>query len=415
MIGSQDAYRWVTSLYLMQGIPFGLVAVVSPVIYKAFNLSNSEIALYTSLFTLPWVLKVFFSPALERISTKRNITLFSQFSLAFFIFLLGCSIFYYEIAYYTGIIFTVIAIFGAVQDITIDGIYLESLSLKQQAKFIGIRTICYQLGKLIAQGGLIYFVGWLSITYSTNFKWSIACYLLSFLVLIFTFYNFRFIPVSKIFVDHSNKGNLFETYQTVLLAFSKQPKLWASLGFIFIYNFPESQMMKILPLFMLDGAKQGGLALSFSEVGVIYGVVSVAVMLIGAFLSGFLLEKFTLKKCLIIFTLLATLTNASFLLFDFYPMNTVNLVTFCVIISQFAFGLSNGAYMYYLVGLFSNQSYAMSFYAISTATMLFGVIFSGSIAGYIQYFLGYYGFFIYIVTLGLIITLFSIFYMKSKT
>ena len=56
------AWAWVPSLYFAEGLPYAFVMIVSVVLYKKLDISNSEIVLYTSWLYLPWVIKPFWSP-----------------------------------------------------------------------------------------------------------------------------------------------------------------------------------------------------------------------------------------------------------------------------------------------------------------------------------------------------------------
>ena len=51
------SWFWVPSLYYAEGRPYAFVMIVSVVMYKKLNISNSEIALYTSWLYLPWGIK----------------------------------------------------------------------------------------------------------------------------------------------------------------------------------------------------------------------------------------------------------------------------------------------------------------------------------------------------------------------
>ena len=89
MLAFKKIYRWVPSLYVMQGLPFGLVTIVSAILYKTFNFSNTSITFYTSLLVLPWLFKPLFSPVLEGLASKRALVLLSQFLMAALFFFIG--------------------------------------------------------------------------------------------------------------------------------------------------------------------------------------------------------------------------------------------------------------------------------------------------------------------------------------
>ena len=64
-------WTWIPTLYFAEGIPYVVVMTVSVIMYKRLGISNTEIALYTGLLYLPWVIKPFWSPFVDLIKTKR--------------------------------------------------------------------------------------------------------------------------------------------------------------------------------------------------------------------------------------------------------------------------------------------------------------------------------------------------------
>jgi len=402
----QSSYQWVPSVYLMQGLPFALVTVVSAVLYKNFGFSNSVIAFYTSFFTLPWTIKFLFAPFLEKLTSKRTLTLLMQYTLVVLTLSLALVLYLFSSFYLLGIIFLMMALVSAVHDTSSDGIYLEYLNYTTQAKLIGVRTVFYQLGKLICQGGLLFAVGYFSIA-NKKLTWSCALALFALFTWLIVLYNQKKLSVYPPVKRKNFSVNTFttqNTYKNVWLELRQLPHLIIVLIFILIYNLPQAQIMKIIPLFMLDHPAQGGLGLGVEQVGIIYGTLGVISMLLGSTLAGLLLEKFTLKNCLFPFTLLAVLANISYLLLTIYSAHAIWQITSCVLLAEFAYGLTNGAYMLYLVHMFSNRHYAMSLYAIGTAFMQLGMMIGASFSGYLQLAFGYEGFFVWIIVIGLVIS-----------
>jgi MFS transporter, PAT family, beta-lactamase induction signal transducer AmpG len=64
-------WRWISTLYFGQGLPYVAVMTLAVVMYKNLGVSNTDIALYTSWLYLPWVIKPFWSPLVELWRTKR--------------------------------------------------------------------------------------------------------------------------------------------------------------------------------------------------------------------------------------------------------------------------------------------------------------------------------------------------------
>ena len=65
------AWKWIPSLYIAEALPYVAVMTVSVMMYKRLDISNTDIALYTSWLYLPWVIKPLWSPFVDLIKTKR--------------------------------------------------------------------------------------------------------------------------------------------------------------------------------------------------------------------------------------------------------------------------------------------------------------------------------------------------------
>jgi len=76
---SRNPWLWVPSLYVAEGLPYVMVMMVSGIMYKRLDISNTELALYTSWLYLPWVIKPLWSPVVDLLKTKRFWILIMQF------------------------------------------------------------------------------------------------------------------------------------------------------------------------------------------------------------------------------------------------------------------------------------------------------------------------------------------------
>lgn len=397
VINALKTHRWIPSVYLMQGLPFGLVCMVAPILYKTFGFNNTDIALYTSLLTLPWMVKFFLAPALEGVATKRTFTWVTQILIASFIFFLACNFFHTHWYVLSLMLFGMIAVVAAIHDTNSDGLYLECLDAKTQAHFIGVCSLFYQMGKLLSQSAFIILIGFFVTFFGKEKAWQLAFFILSAGVFLLAFYHQKKLPAAVPIIPQLNWQAICRSYKNVLQEFKQLPHFVSTLIFIFFYNLPEAQLMKIFPLFVLDKKQFGGLALSMSDAGILSSV-ALAGILAGMMTAGFLLARFTLKKCLIPFTLLSVLGNVTYFWISYFSVYSLTQVMLGLLIAQFCFGLGNSAYMLYLINLFSTtKKYAMSLYALGTAIMLAGMMVMGSVSGYLQSVLGYNGFFLWII------------------
>lgn len=393
MTAANSPYRWVPTVYSMQGLPAALVMYVSLVFYKNFQLNNIAITIITSLYVLPWLFKPLLAPLLENLGSKKNLVVATQLIMTCLLLLLITSLSSVHFFFLSSFIFFSIAFTAALHDISSDGLYIVALSRHTQAQYVGVRTIFYQLARLTCQGGLIFYAGHLTFSHNTLTAWQIALSLLAVLMLMITIYHYKTLPETlEIKPPHRNKK-----FSTVFNTFKALPNLFIIIVFAVFYNFPESQLVKIAPLFLLDKTTQGGLAISTQNVGLIYGTIGTACMLIGITISGFLINRFSLKQCLLPVTFFAALMSISYLILSIFQFNHIGLLIVLIGLAQLGFGLANGIYMLWLLQIFAKGIYSMSLYAIGTTLMILGSIFAGAISGYIQHLLGYIGFFIWII------------------
>ncbi len=154
----RNPWSWVPSLYFIEGIPYTVVMVVSVVMYKMLGISNTDIALYTSLLYLPWVLKPLWSPIVDNLKTKRWWILLMQFVLGILFACIALTIpttnfFKISIAFLWLMAFT-----SATHDIAADGFYMIGLDEGDQALFNGIRSAFYRVAMLMGQGVFVILV-----------------------------------------------------------------------------------------------------------------------------------------------------------------------------------------------------------------------------------------------------------------
>ncbi len=161
----RNNWWWIPSLYFAQGIPYVVVMTMSVIMYKRLGISNTDVALYTSLLYLPWVIKPLWSPFVDIFKTKRTWILSMQLLIAIALLVVGASI--QTAAFFTlslGI-FWVMAFSSSTHDIAADGFYMLSLSKHDQTWWNGIRSTAYRIAMIVGSGLLIVFAGMLENTH----------------------------------------------------------------------------------------------------------------------------------------------------------------------------------------------------------------------------------------------------------
>lgn len=157
----RNPWAWVPTLYFAEGIPYVVVNTVAVILYKRLGISNTDIALFTGLLYLPWVIKPFWSPFVDLIKTKRWWVVLMQLFIAIGFVAIA---FFIPLSFYfkaTLLIFWLIAFSSATHDIAADGYYMLALDDGQQSFFVGIRSTFYRFASITGQGLLIILAGFL--------------------------------------------------------------------------------------------------------------------------------------------------------------------------------------------------------------------------------------------------------------
>ena len=152
-------WAWVPSAYFAEGIPYVLTIIVSVVMFKKMGISNKDIAYYTSLLYLPWVIKPLWSPIVEMFKTKRWWILLMQLLMSFCMAAVAFVIPMPNFFKISIIFLWIIAFSSATHDIACDGFYMLGLTKHQQAAFVGIRSTFYRLAMITGQGFLVILAG----------------------------------------------------------------------------------------------------------------------------------------------------------------------------------------------------------------------------------------------------------------
>ena len=63
------------------------------------------------------------------------------------------------------------------------------------------------------------------------------------------------------------------------------------MAFLLLYRFAEAQLVKLVTPFLLDGTEVGGLGLSTTEVGIVYGTVGIIALTVGGLLGGYVISR----------------------------------------------------------------------------------------------------------------------------
>ncbi|AXB56886.1 MFS transporter [Flavobacterium fluviale] len=403
---------WIPLLNFASGLPYAIIISVSVIMYKNLGISNEDIGVYTSLLYLPWVIKPLWSPLIELVGTKRKWFLSMQLLISIAFLVVGFIIPLNGFFIMSLSIFWVAAFASASNDIASDGFYLLVLPEDKQSFFIGIRSTFYRLSMLAGNGLVVLFAGYLERKYGDNTKaWSYTMIAVGLLMTFITVYNFIFTPKNEINTTHNKETHNHQNFATVFTSFFKKKQIGLILAFILVFRLGESQLLKMLSPFLLDGKELGGMGLDTEAVGIIYGTFGVGALTLGGILGGIAISKQGLTKWMLPMFLAMHLPIIGFILLAFFHPSSIYYIYAVVILEQFGYGFGFTAFMMFLINVAEGES-KTAHYAIATGFMALGMMLPGMVSGFIQQYLGYQNFFIWVLIAtipGLILSRFLIF------
>jgi len=396
---TRNAWAWIPTLYFAEGLPYVMVMTVSVIMYKRLDISNTDIALYTSWLYLPWVIKPFWSPLVDILRTKRfwiiSMQLLTGGALAGVAFTLPASNFFqYSLAF-----FWLMAFSSATHDIAADGFYMLGLSQHDQAFFVGIRNTFYRLAMLAGQGPLVILAGYLEEN-SKNISsaWSVAFFVFAALFLAFFIYHLLVLPhPSGDALQHkkSAKEIMNDFIETFVSFFSKKG-ISIALLFLLVFRLGEAQLAKLASPFLLDKPESGGLGLTTSDIGFVYGTAGIIALTLGGIAGGILVSRHGLKRWLWPMVLAMNLPNLVYVFLASTQIQDLLTVSSAVVVEQFGYGFGFTAYMLYMIQL-ADGEHKTAHYALCTGFMALGMMIPGMISGWVEEQVGYLWFFVWVM------------------
>ena len=427
---SLSPWAWIPTLYFAQGIPYFIVNTVSVMMFTKMGVPNGEMAFFTSLLYLPWMIKPFWSPFVDIFKTKRWWTVTMQLLMAAAFILLTLTLPVPEaetiaagttpmsMFYITLMLFVVTAFASATHDIAADGFYMLALSTGDQAQFVGIRSTFYRLSSIFGQGVLVAIAGMIEAS-SGNipFSWRITMLVTAVVFTLVALYHTFIIPKpaadkSTLEGKEASVGAIFAEFGRTFKTYFMKPGVWLAIIFMLLYRLPEAFLIKLCMPFLVAKQELGGLGMSTASVGIAYGTIGVLFLTIGGILGGIYASRVGLKKSLWVMAACMTLPCITFVYLAICQPTNLAVISTAIAIEQFGYGFGFTAYMLYMM-YFSDGEFKTSHYAICTAFMAASMLLPGMVAGYIQEAIGYVNFF-WMVMVCCVATLVVTFFVDKK-
>lgn len=408
---------WVPTLYFAMGMPFVVLNMVCVLMFKGLDVSDAQIAFWTSLIMLPWTLKPLWSPFLEMYKTKKFFVITTQIATGCIFGLVALALHLPNFFAVSIALLAVIALSGATHDVAADGVYMAALSKDDQARYIGWQGAFYNIAKIAATGGLVmlagelieYFTGDVSAMdataaatakhHGTVMAWTAIMAVIGIIMVVLGLYNAKFVPgeEKKEKTERPNFGEtMHDLVDTFVDLFRKRHILYY-IFFIVLYRFAEGFVMKIVPLFLKADRASQGLGLTEKEIGLCYGTFGAAAFVIGSVLAGYYVAHRGLQKSLFSLCCVFNLPFVAYTLLAIYQPESLWLIGGGIVLEYFGYGFGFVGLTLFMMQQIAPGKHQMAHYAFASGIMNLGVMLPGMLSGYVSDWLGYHDFFIFVL------------------
>lgn len=408
---------WVPTLYFAMGMPFVVLNMVCTLMFKGLNVSDAQIAFWTSIIMFPWTLKPLWSPLLEIYKTKKFFVIFTQIATGCIFGLVALALHLPNFFAVCIALLAIIAFSGATHDVAADGVYMASLSKDDQARYIGWQGAFYNIAKIAATGGLVYLAGMLIETYTGDvtglspaaaaaakhngsvMAWTIIMAVIGGIMVVLGLYNAKFVP-SEVKKDAEERPGFKETMVelgNVFVDLFRKRHILYYIFFIILYRFAEGFVMKIVPLFLKADRADQGLGLSEKEIGLCYGTFGAAAFVIGSILAGYYVAHRGLQKSLFSLCCVFNLPFVAYTLLAVYQPESLVLIGGGIVLEYFGYGFGFVGLTLFMMQQIAPGKHQMAHYAFASGIMNLGVMLPGMLSGYVSDWLGYRHFFIFVL------------------
>jgi PAT family beta-lactamase induction signal transducer AmpG len=399
---------WVPSLYLAQGLPFFAVAMVAGQMFKSMGVANDDISHWTAAIMSAWIFKPLWSPFLELASSKKIIVVSFQLVGGACLGLVALALhmpFWFAACV---VMLTLVAISSATHDVACDGLYISSLTQKEQAAYAGWTGTFFNAGRFISSGGLLLLAGYFEKTLGVTSAWTIVFCILAAMMVTLGLYNGWALPLAKNPASADiTAAAIARTLKEVIIDFFKKPGIWISILFIILFRAGEAQVQTIGPLFLREARNLGGLGLTTIEVGAVYGTAGTVAFVVGSIAGGYFTSWLGLKRAILVLILAVNLPNLVFYFLSTALPTDLTLIGAALALEMFGYGFGFVGLILYMMQVVAPGRYQTAHYAFATGIMQLGFSLFKWVSGDIQIALGYHNFFLWVLAAALPVAVLS--------
>ncbi|MFH1018302.1 MAG: MFS transporter [Pseudomonadota bacterium] len=359
----------VSLLSFASGLPLGLVWIAIPDWLRSTGADIRVVGL-VSLVQIPWALKIFWSPLMDRYSPpfwgrRRGWIGIAQLALFALTLALAGVGSRPDAPWVILALALAIAVASATQDIAYDAYAVEVLHPEEQGVAVGARQAIYRAAMSVAGG--------ISITLAGMVSWPVVNIFLALLylpMLAVTWHAPE--PDEQTLVPKTLRQAVWHPF----VEFCARRRALAILGFLVFYKLADNLATSLIRPFLID------MGYNNWDRGIGLVTVGLSATLFGGFVGGLASVQFGLGHALWIFGVLQTLANLGYVFVARSAEVDRWLMFGAVGLENLAIGLGTGAFGVLLLRL-ARKRYAATQYAFFTVLFALPRILSGPITGYV--------------------------------
>jgi PAT family beta-lactamase induction signal transducer AmpG len=407
---ARSPITWVPTLYFAQGLPFFVVMAIATLLFKDLGVANEDVTKWTNTLGLAWAIKPLWSPFLEAVPSKKLLVVMFQFIGAATLGLVAFELNLPDsVAMLVGILaFTSFA--SATHDIASDGLYIASLTDRQQAEYAGWQGAFFNAARLFARGGVLVLVGWLEKTMAVAHAWSAVFVLLAIVMASLAVYHLWALPDTRSAAAPARDlRRIARTLGEVIVDFFRKPGIWFAILFIILFRAGEGQIQSVGPLFLKDARGVGGLGLSTDQIGVVYGTAATIAFVLGSVVGGYFTSWLGLRRAMVWLVVAMNLPNLVYWWLSVTRPTDLHIIAAGLSVEMFGYGFGFVGIILFIMQVVAKGRFTTAHYALGTGVMQLGFILSGTWSGRIQTWLGYQTFFLWVLACSVPVLVLSFF------
>jgi MFS transporter, PAT family, beta-lactamase induction signal transducer AmpG len=365
---TRTKFLWISLLYFAQGLPFGIFNDCIPVYLRTHGVGLAQIGFF-SLLGLPWSIKFFWSPLVDRFGKFSTWIACALLALAATLFLLPGL----DPAHPAGLFWILLlglTIASATQDVAIDAYSIGLLDPPEIGTANGIRVTAYRIALILGGGGIV--------ALAETVAWGTLFRLAGTLMILLA-------GMSLLTPQAPRRPEERRRIVRPLLDWLRRPAAPLVLLFVLLYKLGDAAMAPMVKPFWVDRG------MSLLEIGTVSTTLGVVATVAGALLGGWFASRVGILRALWILGLFQAVSNLVYAGVAFLGLSRGGIY-FASLFESFSAGLGTAAFLAFLMSI-CQKEHAATQYALLSA--LFGLTRSvaGGFSGWGTEHLGYGSYF----------------------